>query len=81
MAKRCFSVLGVLIVTSLVAGIPAGYAQAAPANFTGEPDKTMVAAHESFVKKRHEQGSRTDRQGGNYVKKEAAKSPRVPKRA
>ena len=49
MAKRCFSVLGVLIVTSLVAGIRAVHAQER-AN-SRRTDKTMAAAHESFVKK------------------------------
>jgi len=66
MTKRVFSVLSLLIITSLVAGIPAVYAQSSPADFSGEPDKTMAAAHESFVKKDMNKAA-------DYVKKEAGK--------
>ena len=42
MTKKCLSILSMLIITSLAAGIPVVYAQTSPADFTGEPDKTMA---------------------------------------
>jgi hypothetical protein len=50
MTKKAFLVLSMLVITSLIAGIPAVYAQKSPGDFTGEPDKTMAAGHESFAK-------------------------------
>ena len=73
MTKKAFLVLSMLIIASLVAGIPAVYAQTSPADFTGEPDKTMAAAHESFVKKDMNQAAEQIGKAADYVKKEADK--------
>ena len=73
MTKMAFSVLSMLIVTSLVAGVPAVYAQTSPADFTGDPDKTMAAAHESFVKKDMNKAAEQISKAADYVKKEADK--------
>jgi hypothetical protein len=73
MAKKVFSALSVLIVTSVVACIPAVYAQSSPADFSGEPDKTMAAAHESFVKKDMNKAAEQIGKAADYVKKEAGK--------
>ena len=73
MTKKVFSVLSMLIVTSLVASIPAVYAQSSPADFSGEPDKTMAAAHESFVKKDMNKAAEQIGKAADYVKKEAGK--------
>jgi hypothetical protein len=62
-----------LIMATLLAGIPAGYAQTSPADFTGEPDKTMAAAHESFVKKDMNKAAEQISKAADYVKKEAGK--------
>ena len=40
-----------LLIAALMIAIPAVYAQPAPEKFTGEPNKTLAAAHESFLKK------------------------------
>ena len=71
MTKKCFSVLSMLIIASLVAGIPAVYAQTSSADFTSEPDKTMAAAHESFVKKDMKKASEQISKAAAYVNKEA----------
>jgi hypothetical protein len=73
MTKKGFSVLSVLIITSLVVGVPAVYAQSSPADFKGEPDKTMAAAHESFVKKDMNKAAEQIGKAADYVKKEAGK--------
>jgi hypothetical protein len=73
MTKKVFSVLSMLIITSLAAGIPAVYAQTSPADFTSEPDKTMAVAHESFVKKNMNKAAEQISKAADYVKKEADK--------
>ncbi|HVO83668.1 MAG TPA: hypothetical protein VMU60_04500 [Syntrophobacteria bacterium] len=73
MTKVAFSLLSMLIMSSLLAGIPAVYAQTSPADFTGEPDKTMAAAHESFVKKEMNKAAEQISGASDYVKKEANK--------
>ena len=73
MTKNVFSVLSMLIITSLVAGIPAVYAQTSPADFSSEPDKTMAAAHESFVKKDMNKAAEQISKAADYVKKDADK--------
>jgi hypothetical protein len=65
MTKKVFSALSMLIITLLVAGIPAVYAQTSSADFTSEPDKTMAAAHESFVKKDMKKASEQISKGGS----------------
>ena len=73
MTKNVFSVLSMLIITSLVTGIPAVYAQTSPADFSGEPDKTMAAAHESFAKKDMNKATEQIGKAADYVRKEADK--------
>jgi predicted thioesterase len=73
MTKTIFSVLSMLIIASLAAGSPAAYAQRSPADFTGEPDKTMAAAHESFVKKEMDKAADQIGKAADYVKEEAGK--------
>jgi phage gp16-like protein len=57
-----------LLITSLATGISAVYAQTSPADFTGDPDKTMAAAHESFVKKDMNEAAEHINQAADYVK-------------
>jgi hypothetical protein len=73
MTKKVFAILSLVIITSSVAGIPAVYSQTSPADFTGEPDKTMAAAHESFVKKDMKKAAEQISNAADYVKKEADK--------
>ena len=73
MTKKYFSVLSMLSIAVLVATISAVYAQTSPANFTSEPDKTMAAAHESFVKKDMNKAAEQIHKAADYVKKEADK--------
>ena len=73
MTQKVFSVLSMLIITSLVAGIPAIYAQTSSADFSSEPDKTMAAAHDSFVKKNMNKAAEQISKAADYVKKDADK--------
>lgn len=57
-----------LLITSLATGISSVYAQTSPADFTGDPDKTMAAAHESFVKKDMNKAAEHINQAADYVK-------------
>jgi hypothetical protein len=57
----------------LVASLPAVCAQTKSADFTTEPDKTLAAAHESFVKHDTQEAAEQIHKAGTYVKKEADK--------
>ena len=50
MNTKAFSISRMLITAALMTAITAVYAQTAPSDFSDEPDKSMAAAHESFVK-------------------------------
>jgi hypothetical protein len=73
MTAKGLSVLSMLIITSLMAGISTAYAQKSPEDFTVEPDKTMAAGHESFVKKNMNKAAEHISKAAEYVKKEADK--------
>ncbi len=70
---KSFSVLSMLIFAALMAAIPGGYAQTSPGDFTNEPDKTMAAAHESFLKGEMNKAAEEINKAAAYVKKEANK--------
>jgi hypothetical protein len=73
MTKNLFSILSMLIITLLLTGIPSLYAQTSPSDFPSEPDKTMAAAQESFVKKDTKKASEQIGKAAAYVNKEADK--------
>jgi hypothetical protein len=73
MTKKGFSLLSMFIIATFAAGISMGYAQTAPGDFTGEPDKSMAAGHESFVKKNMNKAAEQISKAADYVKKEADK--------
>ena len=73
MTKKILSAFGILIIVSLIADIPALHAQTSSTNFTEEPDKTMAAAHESFLKKDMNKAAGQISTAADYVKKEADK--------
>jgi BMFP domain-containing protein YqiC len=73
MNKKSFSVLSMLIIAVLMAGIPAVYAQTSPGDFTNEPHKTMASAHELFLKGEINKAAEEINKAAAYVKKEADK--------
>ncbi len=73
MNKKSFPVLSLLSIAVLMAVIPAVYAQTSPGDFTNEPDKTMAAAHESFLKGETNKAAEQIHKAAAYVKKEADK--------
>src|SRR4030042_1928223 len=73
MNKKSFSVCSMLSIAVLMAAISALYAQTSPGDFTNEPDKTMAAAHESFLKGEMNKAAEQINKAAAYVKKEADK--------
>jgi hypothetical protein len=73
MNKKSFSVLSMFSIAVLMAAIPAVYAQTSSGDFTKEPDKTMAAAHESFLKGERNKAAKQIHRAAAYVKKEADK--------
>jgi hypothetical protein len=73
MNKKFLSVLSMLTIATLMAAIPAVYAQTSPGNFTNESDKAMASAHESFLKGEMNKAAEQIHKASAYVKKEADK--------
>ena len=71
MEKKFISVLSMLVLIGLIAALPVVYAQTSPGDFTNEPDKTMAAAHESFLKGEMDKAAEQISKAAAYVKKEA----------
>lgn len=65
------SVSRVLTAIALMAATAAVYAQTAPSDFTDEPDKSMAAAHEAFVKGDKNEAAADLRKASASVKKAA----------
>ena len=49
MNKKSVAVFSTITFAALVVAIPGIYAQTAAGDFKAEPDKSLAAAHESFV--------------------------------
>jgi hypothetical protein len=73
MNTKSHSLLGGLITAALMAAVPALYAQTAPGDFKGEPDKTLASAHESFVKGDMTKAGQQIKKAGAYVTKQSDK--------
>ena len=71
MKSKSIAVLNQLLLSLLMAAIPAVYAQSSPDQFTGEPNKSLAAAHESFLKKDLNASAAQIHKASNYVKKES----------
>jgi hypothetical protein len=71
MNKKTISGLSNLIVGVLLAASPAVAAENASGNFTTEPDKTLAAAHESFVKGDMDKAAAQIHKAADYVKKQS----------
>jgi hypothetical protein len=69
MNKKAFSILRMLIIATLMAALPAAYAQTSSGDFTNEPDKTMASAHESFLKGEMNKATELINKAAAYVKK------------
>jgi len=50
MNKNSVTILSTLTLAALVTAVSGAYAQTAPGDFKAEPDKSLAAAHESFVR-------------------------------
>ncbi|MBP9901407.1 MAG: hypothetical protein V9H26_05240 [Verrucomicrobiota bacterium] len=62
-----------VILAVLLAAMPAVYAQTQPVNFTSEPNKSLAAAHESFVAKNMNAASEQIHTASVYVRKQSSK--------
>lgn len=60
-------------LTALVVAIPAAYAETSISAFSEEPDKSMAAAHESFIEGERVKSAADIHQAAAYVKKESEK--------
>ena len=65
------SIIGVAAL--LMAAIPAAVAATSSSDFTTEPDKSMAAAHESFLKGDMQKASASIEKAAASVKKESEK--------
>jgi hypothetical protein len=73
MNTKFHSLLGGIITAALWAAIPAAYAQSGAGGFKSEPDKSMAAAHESFLKgDMHKSAAEIDK-AASWVKKQSDK--------
>ena len=72
MTGRVFSILGLCFAVVFAAGIPVP-AQTAPGDFKNEPDKTMAAAHESFMKQDVNRAAEQIGKAADYVKQQSGK--------
>src|ERR1017187_5409549 len=73
MNKKSFTVLSTITLAALVTAIPGACAQTAPGDFKTEPDKSLAAAHESFVKGNLDKASKQIHEAAAYVKKQSDK--------
>ena len=73
MNTKYHSILGGLITAALVTAIPALYAQTDTGSFKGEPDKSMAAAHESFLKGAKDKSAADIHKAAEWVKKQSDK--------
>jgi hypothetical protein len=71
MRHSVISGLRAALLTALLAVVPTLHAQTAANDFSSDPDKTMAAAHESFVKGDMSKASAEIGKASAYVKKEA----------
>ncbi|HUL51284.1 MAG TPA: hypothetical protein VLU94_01740 [Candidatus Nitrosotalea sp.] len=71
--------LNAIVFAGLLSVMPAGRAQTASADFGGEPDHTLSAAHESFVKGDTNKAASQIHQAAAYVKRESEKVAQVSK--
>ena len=72
MTSRMVSLSSASIVAFLVAALSTAHAQS-PADFPGDPDKSMASAHESFVKGNMNKAADQIHKAAVYVKKEGDK--------
>jgi len=71
MKTRYPTLLNQALLTALMSVLPAAYGQISKADFTTEPDKTMAAAHESFVKGETKKAGEEIDKAADYVKKQS----------
>jgi hypothetical protein len=71
MKKQALSALTTLLVAFSITGIAPLRAQTSPSDFTTEPDKSMAASHESFVKGDKDKAAQQLHKAAAYVKKES----------
>jgi hypothetical protein len=62
-----------LAIAVAIVAIPSVFAAENSGDFTSEPDKTMAAAHESFVKKDTDAAARHIHDAATYVEEESKK--------
>ena len=73
MKTKTSTLKNTILIAALMAAIPAGHAQPSTADFKTEPDKTMAAAHESFVKGDMNKAGDQIKQAAAYVTKQSDK--------
>jgi hypothetical protein len=73
MTQRSVVVSSIVTLAAWLTAAPGSYAQTAPAGLKGEPDKTLAAAHESFVKKDMDKAGVQVHKAAAYVAKESDK--------
>ena len=66
-------ILGGLITAAIITAVPALYAQTATGGFKSEPDKSMAAAHESFLKGQKDKAASDIHKSAEWIKKQADK--------
>jgi hypothetical protein len=65
--------VGGLITAALITAVPALYGQTATGGFKSEPDKSMAAAHESFLKGEKDKSAADIHKAAEWVKKQSDK--------
>lgn len=71
MKTKSSTLLTEILMAALMASLSAAYAQTSSADFKTEPDKSMAAAHESFVKGDTKKAAADIAKAADYVKKQS----------
>jgi hypothetical protein len=71
MTTKYSVILKPVLMAAMMAGLPATYAQTSSTDFKTKPDKTMAAAHESFVKGDTKAAAAGIAKAADYVKKQS----------
>jgi hypothetical protein len=73
MTRQLPRVLSAFIASAVLAAVSIASAQTTPSGFTSEPDKSMAAAHESFLKGNMKKASEQIHKAAVYVRSESGK--------
>jgi hypothetical protein len=73
MNTKTQSLLGGLLTAAFMTAVPVLYAQDATPTFKGEPDKSMAAAHEAFLKGEKDKAAKDIHKAARWIEKQSDK--------